>query len=109
MPSARRNRYYEVALKLCNSSNHIKHKMAAVVVRGGAVLSKATNKSAWGAHAEKRALQNLNCAKGAIIFIARNRNRMSRPCTECLNLIKALGIKKIIYSDWDGNLITEKI
>lgn len=108
MPSVQ---YYKIALKLTTQSSHKKHKMAAVVVRGGAILSKATNTPLWGGHAEKRALQCLNQIKanGATIYIARLSGGMSRPCAQCLNRIRTIGIKYIVYADWRGKLTFEKL
>lgn len=33
----------------------------------------------------------------------------SKPCTHCINKIKASGIKRVTYSTNEGNIITEKI
>ena len=105
-------KYQKIAQKFCNNSTHAKHKMAAVIIRGGAIIAKAANKGIWGEHAEKRALQSANdprAFKGGIIIIARSNNKMSKPCEECFNLIKSAGIKKIIYLDWEGDLVIEKV
>jgi len=88
--------------------------MAAVLVRGGAILAKATNKNTWGAHAEKRALHKARFYldtefEGATLYIARDSEKISKPCASCLSLIKQLGIRKIIYASWSGEIITEKI
>lgn len=102
-------KFYRIALRLSSKSDHNKHKMAAVLVKGGAILSKATNKNTWGAHAEKRALKRAQCALGATLYIARENCRTSKPCPNCLNLLKQLGIKKIVYANWDGSITAEKI
>lgn len=106
-------RYYKIALKLCEDSDHTKHKMAAVLVKGGAVVSKATNRQLWGAHAEKRALHARRTrrawANGGTLYVARLGGRMSRPCEACLNVLRKLGIDKVVFANWDGHLIVEKI
>jgi len=33
----------------------------------------------------------------------------SRPCYNCLNMMKAVGIRKVHYADNDGNLISENV
>ena len=33
----------------------------------------------------------------------------SRPCNECVKMMKKLGIKKVHYSNEDGKMITEKV
>ena len=107
-------KFYRIALKFSAKSNHSKHKMAAVLVKGGAILAKATNKNLWGAHAEKRALHKAKFClgtefEGAALYIARESGRISKPCVCCLALIKQLGIKKIIYAAGAGEVVTEKI
>lgn len=34
---------------------------------------------------------------------------MARPCPACQHYLREAGIKKVIYSDWDGNFQTYKI
>lgn len=33
----------------------------------------------------------------------------SRPCENCIQIMKTLGIEKIYYSDGEGNIIVEKV
>ena len=87
----------------------------AVIVRGGRVLAVGVNsfrndpntvstpKRESSIHAEIAALKAMgNTAKGATIYVARvNRQgeeRMSKPCTNCMDAIVKAGIKKIIYT-----------
>lgn len=98
--------YFRMALKLTKKSTHSKHRMAAVIVKGGAIIAKAANSGAWGKHAESRALKLAKSAKGATIYVARECNKMSRPCEKCMRLIKTVGIKNIVYSDWNKNIIS---
>jgi len=32
----------------------------------------------------------------------------SKPCKHCSSLIKSIGIKSVLYSDQDGNIVHEK-
>lgn len=34
---------------------------------------------------------------------------MSHPCEHCMTFIRQAGIKKVIYSDWDGQIKTFKV
>lgn len=85
----------------------------ALVVLGGAVQGMGVNKSTnnphihknlhfLSEHAEMAALRRCKRTKGATIYIARINNRgeqmMSRPCDKCMRLIRAAGIKKIVYT-----------
>ena len=109
-------RWYKLALKLANKSPHDKHRMAAVIIRAGSVLSMAPNSasSQWGTekysrHAEERALLPHQNFEGATIVIARTNNSMSRPCDYCMALIRQADISKIAYADWTGNLVEERV
>lgn len=97
-----------------------KHRHAALVYKGGRVLSIANNKThndprlfpderfvydAVGVHAEVAAIRRLKPehVRGATIYIARVNNsgepRMSRPCNNCDSYLKRHGIRKVIYTD----------
>ena len=102
-------RFLEIADAFARQSNHSKHKMAAVLVRGGAVVAKATNKQRWGDHAERRALRGIKNTHKLVLYIARHGGKASRPCSECLAIIRSVGIKKIVYFDWLGQITTEKL
>lgn len=34
---------------------------------------------------------------------------MSKPCYHCIEFLKYIGIKRVFYSDDDGNIICEKV
>jgi deoxycytidylate deaminase len=93
----------------------------AVVVKGGRVLGTGFNKDRnhprvvspehiktdCSFHAEQLAIRDAGeNLKGAKIYVARvNRHgddRDSQPCSRCLLLIQAAGIKKIIYTSEKG-------
>lgn len=33
----------------------------------------------------------------------------SRPCLHCANIMKIVGVKQVIYSDTNGDMVTEKM
>lgn len=101
-------RWYDLALRLCRESQHSK-RMAAVVVRGGNVLSCGVNRKERYQHAEIRALRKKGDFAGATIFIARDGNRMSRPCDMCLDIIRKAKIRQIVYANWDREVVIESI
>lgn len=43
-----------------------------------------------------------------VIKYSKNKLGMSKPCLDCLKIIKIVGIKNIIYSDSKGNIVSEK-
>jgi len=109
--------YYNIARKVAKLGQHRKYKMGAVVVRSGAVLSKAHNLGREtnhgtpnrGRHAEERALSPHRDFKGATLCVARHDAKISKPCEKCFQKIKEAGIRKIIYVDNYGNLTVEDV
>ena len=118
-----------LALKeAANSTVRTRH--GAVVCKGGRVFGKGFNtyKSSptWGfpkihskygnpfytIHAEAAAIRDAVRRgidlKGSTIFVAREgHNQMSKPCPDCQGMIESHGIRKIVYTDENGNPITE--
>lgn len=112
----RHDSYLRLALKIAGKEIKYQHNLGAVITRGGAVISKATNIYENGAHAEARAIakarSNGSELTGSIIYVARYmRSRefgMAKPCEHCQNLIKRCGIKLVVYTDNFGNFGTYK-
>ena len=50
-------------------------------------------------------------SKSSILTIRVKNNKivMGKPCINCIEYMKSLGIKNIHYSDKDGNIITQKL
>lgn len=104
------NRWLNLAHKLTIDSDHSDQKMGAVIVRGGAVLSKAANRQRWGSHAEIRALSKIGYeAHGATVYVVRENRRTSRPCPMCHLELKRAGVRSVVYLDYNGNPIKERI
>ena len=112
--------YLSVARYIAKKSKS-RNTHGAVVVKSGRVLGTGFNKDRnhprivnpsrikmdCSFHAEEMAIRDAGeNLKGAKIYVARvNRHghdRDSRPCPRCLLLIKAAGIKKIIYTSEKG-------
>lgn len=98
----------------------------AVIVRAGSVLAAGYNNDrahpSWGGgpfdaiHAEAAAIRmarSKGCSlEGATLYVVRYHEsgmRMSRPCPDCMDKIREAGIKKIVYSDRDGDIKHEKV
>lgn len=103
------SRWYDLALRVTEDSSHPKHHMAAVVARGGVVLSVATNGRRERQHAEARALRACKDAHGATVYVAREGGRASRPCPRCMQELRLAGVQKVYWADWQGNLNEERI
>lgn len=102
------------AMRVAETST-CRKRHGAVVVRGGSVLSVGVNRYRTDKdynfippgdisyHAEEAALRALGgSAKGGTIYVARlsagSKPAMSKPCDNCMKLIKDAGIKKIVYT-----------
>lgn len=113
--SNRDKRWIKLALKIAENSNHVQHKMSAIVVRGGNVVAKGFNvvKSPHTDnkpnHAEARALRNKGDFRGCTIYIVRNNGKMSKPCPHCMARIKEAQISRMVYLDWNGDLQREYV
>jgi deoxycytidylate deaminase len=116
-------RFTNKAIELAEKSDLDKYHHGCVVACGGREIATGYNSTRTrisqenvpSTHAERSALSSLmdkdKCFSNATIYIVRiNADkdlRNSKPCTDCLKLIKKLGIKKIVYSV-DGGLIVVK-
>lgn len=102
----------------------VKHKLGAVIVKGGRVLSTGYNEIRYSrfvkhttVHAEESAIvkllsrRDLGALQGSDIFVSRTTpggySGLARPCSRCMGLIQSVGIKKVHYTTDNG--ITESI
>lgn len=111
-----------LAVKQANKSTVFRTQHGAVLAKGKRVLGTGYNQykthtkygsGFWGwLHAEAVAIRDavrkgIDPA-GATLYITRiGDNRMSKPCEFCQQLIEQYGIRKVIYTDNDGNIISE--
>lgn len=100
------NRFLQLAHELTRYSTAKQQRMAAVVVRGGSVLSTGVNRG-WS-HAEHRALRPHMDLRGAVLYVARHNMRCSRPCDDCQAKAIKAGIRKAVYVSRDGTVVTER-
>ncbi len=112
-----KQRYFDLARKLCERSND-KFRLGCVVVKGGRIVSIGWNvgnktspgSKSWGnyIHAEYSSLLGVDASKfkGATAYVFRLRNNgtqgNSRPCQHCSDALKLAGIKKVYYSADSG-------
>lgn len=102
-----KNRAVNIAYKATVDSTHPEQQMAAVVMRGGSILSVAANGHQYGAHCERRALRPHNNYVGATIIVVRSNGGCSKPCIKCQRLIITAGIKRVVYVNRNGQLVVE--
>lgn len=132
MITARDRKFLNKAEEVSKLSDHYRHKIGAVIVKGRKVvsigfntLSKSHPLQAYYAscvgreeaiylHAEMAAIvatgvANKACAgdlEGCTIYVFRRgldgKVRMSRPCKSCMKALKDFGIRCIVYSTDEG-------
>lgn len=106
----RHNKYILLALKEAKRNIRYQHNIGAVLVRGGSVLSKASNIYENGLHAEMRCILGSKSDKqGSIMYVARHMRSqifgMAKPCSQCEKLIRDSGIKMVVFTTNDINNI----
>ena len=123
----RLDRVKDLAKKVSLTSDHHSHKIGAVITKGKAVLAARSN---WlfkthpvynkinelkTLHAEASAIlsaRHKNDLQGATIIVYRDLKNGSlanaRPCDDCQKLMRAYGIKKMIYTK-DNIWMEEKL
>jgi deoxycytidylate deaminase len=64
-------------------------------------------------HAEVDAVLKLKGKEGDTLYICRIKKNgelsCSFPCPHCMSFLKKFGIKKVVYSNWDGNFMEVEI
>ena len=110
-------RFFELAKKVANLSNHHTHQLGSVLVRKNRVASVGTNSlktnpnsphAYKSTHAEFSAIlsSGKHDLSGYELYVYRERKDgqlgMSEPCSSCMTLIKKVNIEKIHYSTDDG-------
>lgn len=121
----------EIAKREAEKST-FRQRLGAVIVKGGAIISTGYNSIRYSSrhkklvrlpkysdsmHAERNAILkalnqgSLDKLVGSTIYVTRVNNRgharLAKPCKECMELIQAVGIKKVIYTDNEGTLKEE--
>lgn len=116
-------KFLEMAKKISLNSDHHRHQLGAIIVRGSNVIgtgynvlnrksTKAPHKF-MSIHAEYMAFLNSNRdIEGATIYIFRQLKdgtpSMARPCESCYNFLISKGIKNIVYT-CEGSFKKEKM
>lgn len=111
--------YLNQAAKLAIQSD-CKHRIGAILVRGGSVLSRGFNKIQNDfvsmdavvyddfapyatSHAEMNALSRAKNPFGATIYVVkvdkRGMLRNAKPCIDCAKALDAAGVAKVVYLD----------
>lgn len=108
-----KQRFFKLAEKLSEKSDHPHHKHGSVLVRGNRILGVGfnqlkthprSNTAYQMLHAELSAILNsgLENFTGCDLYIVRKRKNNtlgnSFPCKNCLEMVKSLNIRRIYFS-----------
>ena len=115
-----------MAAKVAKQSTFKRHRLGAVVVKGHRILSTGYNEVRYSKltgkhtlHAEASAIIKLlksghqNDLVGSTLYVTRFTRGgavgMAKPCVDCYNLCRAVGITNVIYSNEEGGVSTLKL
>ena len=126
----KKNRYIEYAKKIATKSDYGKFRHGAVLVKGNSVRNISCNKHrhcSFGSrfrdkdcgdatlHAELGAILGMDrsTTTGATVYVARiNKNgdaRNSKPCAMCQAAMEYVGIRRVVYTDEEGDVVSMKL
>jgi deoxycytidylate deaminase len=120
----RDERFIHTASMIARHSTHYKARVGAIIAKGACILSTGINQLKthtrqtiplnWkviyrlpGTHAELDAIIGMSRKdlRGTTIYVARilanGDLALARPCSACQDLLRSVGIKKVVYSTGD--------
>lgn len=117
---------FRLAEKQAKKSPFLKHRVGAVIMKGSRVLSTGFNSIRYSkvskqptSHAEAAAIckllkdGRLADLCGSDLYVTRFTKSGSvscaRPCSSCEQLIRSVGIRKVFYTDFDGQTKEMKV
>lgn len=101
------------AIRLSEKARHKCHRHAALVYRGGNLVAQGVNHDE--VHAEVQALKKLwpDHRRGTTVLSVRmtrgGKLGMAKPCPECEEYMREAGVKKVVYSDDNGQMQTMRL
>lgn len=117
----------KLALEEAESSSNYPYRIGAVIFKGSRIISSGHNQIRSNSiskkykifeeslHAEQDALLGIDWLKlkGCSICVVRlnysGSLSMGKPCNMCYSALKFVGIKKIYYSNYNGEIVCEKM
>jgi len=113
----RHERGRRAAIKAARLSKFYAHRVGAVLFIGSRCIAIGCNKhkthpftGCYSQHAEFNVSRKIDSeqAKSATLYVARltrtDRVSYSKPCNDCQSVIQSLGIAKVYYTGYDGQL-----
>lgn len=115
-------RFFKIAKRAARLSAHRQFQMGAIVVERNRVISIGINKmrthprspSKWKTiHCELDAILGVEdtLLHGSTVYVCRVTKRgefaISKPCHDCENLLREVGIRTVCYMDQHKNFVSE--
>lgn len=112
---------FRIAEKQALKSPFLKHRVGAVIMKGSRVLSTGFNSIGYSKlskrptrHAEAAAIikllqeGRLSDLAGSVLYVTRFTKSgtlsCAKPCSHCEELIRSVGISKVFYTDFNGQV-----
>ena len=92
------------------SKSDYRYKLAAILLKGGSVISVGHN--TINKHAEVNALLRAKNTQGSTLLVFRLTKTgfgLAKPCHNCEKFIRQSGVEKVIYSAGGGEFVTERL
>lgn len=104
--------YTNLLTNIAKKSPVPQFKHASIITKGGAILAADYNGNDF--HAEIGAMKKLwpNKIKGTTMInirITKLGIGISKPCPSCHKVMKAMGVKTVIYTDRNGKFVKERV
>lgn len=99
---------FKAAIKAAANSDHYQHRLGSAIVRGSNIISIGYN-SAY-IHSEHAAINRAwrsNIVGTTLVIVRIRRNGsigMSKPCGLCMKRLIQAGVKRVVFSNHDGEL-----
>jgi tRNA(Arg) A34 adenosine deaminase TadA len=121
--ASRKEKYKQHCIELARKSSHNVHRHGAILVRGPKIISTGTNHSTFNSlaarfhpvtehaslHAEIACILGIDRSeleRSDLYVLRLNRQEkiaLSKPCPVCQRALEHVGIRRVFYSDQDGN------
>lgn len=111
-------RILAIAKSEAEASTFRRARLGALILDKGRVVARGRNSTKthpiadrfgmYCLHAEIDALRKCNNGDTLLVVRVNRKNELTcaKPCDNCLAAIKEAGIKRILFSDWAGNIIS---
>jgi len=123
-------RYIGLAKRVAEESDYGKFRHGAVLVKGSSIRNVSCNKQrhcSFGTrfrapdcgdatlHAELGAILGVDrgVTRGSTVYVARinkeGEAKISKPCPMCQNAMKHVGVRRVVYTDKDGDIVSMRL